>query len=81
MDKKDLTLLEKCGILLIALSAKNNMPLSPIDFQNRIGNLEADTGLTAKELREVYRYLQDESFKYSLPKERSNFGFKGGSSS
>lgn len=74
-ENKEYSMLEKCGLLLIVFAARENLPLSPINFQNRIGDMESLTGLKPEELREVYQYVQKESFRISLPRERGKLGF------
>ena len=75
-QKLELSMLEKCGILMIVLVAKENMPFSPKKFQGVIGALQKDTSLTDTELWEVYEYLQKESIEMAKPKNRSALGFK-----
>ncbi len=76
-ERKELTMLEKCGILFIAYSVGESLP-PPRTLNKIIGELEVTTGLTSEEIREVYRYVQEEAFKMSLPKERGGIGFKNG---
>ncbi|MDQ5901364.1 MAG: hypothetical protein QG580_79 [Patescibacteria group bacterium] len=68
-------MLEKCGILFIAYSVGENLP-TPRTLNKIIGELEAVSGLTSEEIRQVYRYVQEEAFKMYLPKERRGVGFK-----
>lgn len=76
-EKKELTMLEKCGILMVALVAKDSMPFSPMKFQSNIGEIQKHTGLDQEELWGIYRFLQEESVKMSMPKERKGLGFRG----
>lgn len=74
-ERKELTMLEKCGITFIAYCVGENLP-PPRTFNKIIGELEVASGLTSEELRAVYRYVQDEAFKMSVPKQRGGIGFK-----
>jgi hypothetical protein len=35
--EKEMTILEKCGILFVALVAKENMPIPPYGFSIKVG--------------------------------------------
>ena len=74
-QKKELSMLEKAGLCFIAYSVGESLP-PPRTFNKIIGELEVASGLTSDELREVYRFVQEEAFKMSLPKERNGIGFK-----
>lgn len=74
--KQELSMLEKCGILMITLVAKEGMPFSPMKFQGTIGEIQKHTGLHPEDLWEIYLYIQEESVKMSQPKERRVVGFQ-----
>jgi len=74
--EKEMTILEKCGILFVALVAKENMPIPPMGFQSRLGDLQKATDLSPEELWEVYEYVQRQSVAMTKPKKREGLGFK-----